>query len=306
MGTSGAVVEGNRLQGSQGLQSSGASAYSAVRAGGPRPAAQGAGTREKTEPEGYALLVAMAPLVKRVAFEMRQHLPCHVEMDDLVGAGTLGLVDALRKFDPSRKVKIESYARHRIRGGILDSLRSLDPATRDLRRRARKVEKAYRDLEAKLGHPAKDEEVAEALGITLKVWHRWAREIHALGFDAWRGSETAAMASGPSTQEKPWMEAQQENPFDLCYRREQRDLLNRALGHLPERERLIMTLYYRQCLTMKQIAGRLAVDESRVSQLHAEALERLKTLLQASLRPPRQALLTPSVRSSASSASAPV
>jgi RNA polymerase sigma factor (sigma-70 family) len=172
----------------------------------------------------------MAPLVKRVAFEMRQHLPCHVEMDDLVGAGTLGLVDALRKFDPSRKVKIESYARHRIRGGILDALRSLDPATRDLRRRARKVEKAYRDLEAKLGHAAKDEEVAEALGITLKVWHRWAREIHALGFDGWRGSETAAMANSPATKEKPWMEVQQENPFDLCYRREQRDLLNRALA----------------------------------------------------------------------------
>ena len=203
MATSGIVVEGNRLQRSNGVQSSEGSALSMARVGGPRPGVQSGGTREKTEPEGYSLLLAMAPLVKRVAFEMRQHLPCHVEMDDLVGAGTLGLVDALR---------------------------SLDPATRDLRRRARKVEKAYRDLEAKLGHPAKDEEVAEALGITLKVWHRWAREIHALGFDGWRGSETAAMASSPATKDRPWMEVHQENPFDLCYRREQRDLLNRALA----------------------------------------------------------------------------
>jgi RNA polymerase sigma factor for flagellar operon FliA len=244
----------------------------------------------------------MVPLVKRVAFEMRQHLPCYVEMDDLVGAGTLGLVDALRKFDPSRKVKIESYARHRIRGGILDALRSLDPATRDLRRRARKVEKAYRDLEARLGHPAKDEDVAQELGISLKVWHRWAREIHTLGFDGWRGSETAAMACTPATKVKPWIDVHQENPFDLCYRREQRELLNRALARLPERERLIMRLYYQQTLTMKQIAVRLAVDESRVSQLHSEALQRLKSLLKISLRPPRQPALTSAMRSSTSTA----
>jgi len=96
------------------------------------------------------------------------------------------------------------------------------------------------------------------------------------------------------------MEVHQENPFDLCYRREQRDLLSRALAHLPERERLIMTLYYHQALTMKQIAARLDVDESRVSQLHSEALQRLKALLQAALRPPR--LLTSAMRSSAASA----
>jgi len=237
------------------------------------------------------LLLAMAPLVKRVAYEMRQHLPPHVEMDDLVGAGTLGLVDALRKFDPSRKVKLESYARHRIRGGILDALRTLDPATRDMRRRARKVETAYRELEARLGRPVQDEEIARALGISLQVWHRWAREVHALGSDGWQRCETAAMAAKLPMQEEGWMAAPQEDAFDLCYRREQRDAVNRALARLPERERMIMTLYYQQDLTMKEIAARLEVDESRVSQLHAEALERLKARVWASLHPSRQVAL---------------
>jgi len=227
----------------------------------------------------------MAPLVKRVAFEMRQHLPPHVEMDDLVGAGTLGLVDALRKFDPSRKVNIESYARHRIRGGILDALRTLDPASRDMRRRARKVERAYRELEAILGRPVKDEEIAQALRISIQVWHRWAREIHALGFDGWQRRETAALAGRLPVGEEGRMVAPQQDPFELCYRREQRDLLNCALARLPERERLIVTLYYQQDLTMKQIAARLEVDESRVSQLHAAALQRLKARVQPALCP---------------------
>jgi len=249
--------------------------------------AEGEETRGKQSPESQKLLLEMAPLVRRVAFEMRQHLPPHVEMDDLVGAGTLGLVDALRKFDPSRKVKLESYARHRIRGGILDALRTLDPASRDMRRRARKVERTYRELEARLGRPVQGEEVARALGISLKVWHRWAQEVHALGFDRWQHFETAANSGKLPMREEGKRAVRQltEDPFDLCYRREQRDLLNRALARLPERERLIVNLYYQQDLTMKEIAARLAVDESRVSQLHAEALQRLKVRVRASLSP---------------------
>ena len=266
----------SRLQRDQPAQSSQASALRTSPVGRRQPSVQSGGTSGKQEPEGHDLLLAMAPLVKQVACEMRQHLPAHVEMDDLVGAGTLGLVDALRKFDPSRKVKIESYARHRIRGGILDALRSLDPATRDMRRRTRRVEETYHELEATLGRPVKDEEIAQALGISLKAWHRWAREIHALPFGGWRRRETATTVRTRPAGDEGGMAVPQEDPFHLCYRREQRDLMNRALARLPERERLIVTLYYQQDLTMKQIAARLDVDESRVSQLHAEALQRLK------------------------------
>ena len=242
------------------------------------------------EAERHYVVPAMAPLVKRVAFEMRLHLPPQVKMDDLVGAGTLGLVDALRELDPSRKVKLESYARHRVRGAILDALRTPDAARRNMRRRVRKVEKTYRELEARLGRPVQGEEVARALGISLKVWHRWAQEVHSLGFDALQNSETAAAAAKLPVKEEGRAAVRRltEDPFDPCYRREQRDLVNRALEGLPEQERLIITLYYQHDLTMKEIASRLAVDESRVSQLHAEALQRLKARVQASLSSPRK------------------
>ena len=289
MATQGVVVESaNRLQRPNGVQRSPVSPLgrSPLRRHAPR--VPNGGVYPKQESEQQSLLVGMLPLVKRVAFEMRQHLPPHVEMDDLVSAGTLGLLDAMRKFDPSKKVKIESYARHRIRGGILDALRSLDPATRDMRRRARKVEKTYHELEAKLGCPVTDEEIARALGLSLEVWHRWAREIHELGSDGGQHRVSTTMPSKLPAGEEGWMEIPQQNPFDLCYRREQHDLLNRALARLPERERLIVTLYYQQDLTMKQIATRLDLDESRVSQLHTQALQRIKAHVQASLHPAKQ------------------
>jgi len=287
------VVESmNRRLGVPGIRVSQTSVFPASPIPGDLPRGQSGESWGRKEVEGQCLLLAMAPLVKRVAFEMRQHLPPHVDMDDLVGAGTLGLVDALRKFDPSRKVKLESYARHRIRGGILDSLRSLDPASRDMRRRARKVERAHHELEARLGRPVQGEEIARALGISLKVWHRWAREIHALGFDGWQHCEPSATAAKPQGEEGRMVAHQlTEDPFDLCYRREQRDLVNCALARLPERERLIVTLYYRHDLTMKEIAARLEVDESRVSQLHAEALARLKTRVRASLSSRKRVVL---------------
>jgi RNA polymerase sigma factor for flagellar operon FliA len=149
-----------------------------------------------------------------------------------------------------------------------------------------------------------DEEIARALGISLEVWHRWAREIHALGFDGWPRCETAAMAGKLPMREEGWIAAPREDPFHLCYRREQRDLVNRALACLPERERLIVTLYYQQDLTMKEIAVRLEVDESRVSQLHAEALQRLKARVRASLCPSKQ--VAPAVASSAGLAASQV
>ena len=294
MATQMGVVESTNLRlGPLGAQFSQASSFPALPIRTDLPHAQSGEPWGREEAASQNLLLAMAPLVKRVALGMRRHLPPHVDMDDLVGAGTLGLVDALRKFDPSRQVKLESYAQHRIRGGILDSLRALDPATRDMRRRAKKVEWTYRELEARLGRPVRGEEIAEALGLSLKVWHRWAREVHALGFDGWQHGETAAMTAKPPQGEQGGRADHQltDDPFDLCYRREQRDLMNRALTRLPQRERLIVTLYYQQDLTMKEIAARLQVDESRVSQLHTQALQRLKVRVRAFLSSPKHVAL---------------
>lgn len=246
--------------------------------------------KECHEQERQRLVVAMLPLVKRMAFQMRTRLPAHIEVDELVGNGVLGLVDAVSKFDNSKRVKPESYARHRIRGGMLDGLRALDPVSRDMRRKNKKVEGAYRELEAKLGRAVSDEEVSAALGMSLKAWHRTLRELRGVGLDGWGRVESAGSVGNRQASGENPTTSRQENPFESCYRREQQEILNRAVARLPERQRLVITLYYQRELAMKQIAAQLNVDESRVSQLHAAALLRLKSCVQALLRPPRPAL----------------
>ncbi len=231
------------------------------------------------------LLVKLLPLVRHVALQMREHLPTHVDLDDLIGAGVLGLLDAVRKFDASKHVKIETYARHRIRGAILDGLRGLDTASRDMRKKNKKAEKVYRELQAKLGRPVDDEEMAQALGVSLKKWYRAIQELHPLGVDWLRPRQSV---EGKQRDEETLVADDHENPFDLCYRREQRDILNRALVRLTERERLIILLYYNQELTMKKIGAKLGIDESRVSQIHSAALRRLQSHVKAILRRPQQ------------------
>jgi RNA polymerase sigma factor for flagellar operon FliA len=235
--------------------------------------------------ERQRLLVELLPLVKRMAFKIREHLPAHVEVDDLIANGILGLVDAISKFDTTKRVKLESYARHRVRGSILDGLRSVDPASRDLRRKNKTIQKLYRELEVKLGRPVMDEEMAEALGLSLEQWHCALTEIQTLGINF----SARTISAGPTTKrpsaESSLLAGCDSDPFDLCYRREQHEILGRALSHLREREREIIALYYQQELTMKQIADRMNIDESRVSQLHSAALARLKGSVKSFLRP---------------------
>jgi RNA polymerase sigma factor FliA len=234
--------------------------------------------------EREAVVVKLLPLVRRVASEMRAHLPAHVEVDDLAGAGVLGLLDAVRKFDPRKHVKLETYARHRIRGAVLDSLRSLDTASRDMRRKNKKAERVHRELEARAGRPVDDAEMAGALGISLKEWYRTVHELQTTGLD-WLRSAQIPDTAPPDVQDLPAENA--ENPVDLCYRREQRELLARALEQLSERERTVVSLYYEQDVTMKEIGNQLGIDESRVSQLHSAAVAHLRSHVQTMLRTPR-------------------
>jgi RNA polymerase sigma factor for flagellar operon FliA len=237
--------------------------------------------------EKQRLLVGLLPMVKRLAFQIREHLPARVELDDMVSNGVLGLVDALGKFDITKRVKLESYARHRIRGGILDGLRGADPASRDLRKKSRKIQQVYRELEAQLGRPVTDEEIATALGVSMVEWHRTLSEFQGVGFDFGARNLSAGPTTKRPSAETAMLANDGDDPFEQCYQRERRQVLGRALSHLRERDRQIITLYYQQELTMKQIADRLSLDESRVSQLHSAALVRLKACVDSMLRPRR-------------------
>jgi len=249
----------------------------------PKPATDAPQGREG---ERARVLVELLPLVKSVACRIRGRLPAHVEFDDLVGAGVLGLVDAVDKFDVSKNVKLETYARHRIRGAVLDGLRALDPASRDLRRKSKRAEKVYGELEAHLGRPVTDPEMSRAMGMNLREWYRSLQQLQGVGWDWLRPSNGACPARKVPPPEELLAAGPQDDPFELCYRHEQREILGRLLARLPERQRLIITLYYQQQLTMKEIGARLGVDESRVSQLHAAALDRLRPQAEKMTRAP--------------------
>ncbi len=239
------------------------------------------------------LLIEMLPLAKRIALKIREHLPTHVEVDDLISDAYRGLVDSVARFDARKRTKLGTYARHRVRGAILDGLRAADPATRDLRRKNKEIHELYRELEAKVRRPVHDEEMATAAGMTLTQWHRALNEVQSAGFDC--GSRV--LSAGPtfprqSTDPELLVDGS-DDPFEICYRRQQRKILSRALCRLRQRERQILNLYYRHELTMKQIADRMGVDESRISQLHSTAIARLKTSVNSLLQP-RNTEISPS------------
>ena len=251
---------------------------------GPHARPRSPAATEQLAARDNQLVLTLLPLVKRVAYQMRERLPLHVELDDLVSSGAIGLVDAIRKFDGRRHVTLDQYARHRIRGAILDGLRTLDTASRDMRKKNRKAEKVYRQLEMELGRPPSDAELAAGLGMSLEAWYRAARELQTVGMDWLRPLGTVGMKGrGPAHQDS-LVADNNGHQFDSCYRREQREILGRALARIPERERQIVRLYYRQELTMKEIGKRLRIDESRVSQLHSAALARLRLRVRDFLR----------------------
>jgi RNA polymerase sigma factor for flagellar operon FliA len=241
--------------------------------------------KEKAAQDREKLLVEMLPLVKRVAVKIRKRLPAHVEMDDLFSNGVLGLIDAVTKFDASKRVRLETYARHRIRGSILDGLRGADPASRDLRRKHQRVQKLHHELEVKLGRPVTDEEMAAVQGMNLAQWHRDLNELQSAGLDCGARTLSAAPTYAQTPIEPACLAGNDPNPFDICCRHEQWEILDRALSRLQERDRQIITLYHKQGRTMGQVAEVLRVDESRISQLHSAALVRLKAIVDSLLHP---------------------
>src|SRR5438132_3998264 len=216
-------------------------------------------------------------LVRAIAVRVHENLPVHVDLDDLVHAGILGLFDAATKYDPEKKVIFHSYAKHRIKGAILDSLRQLDWASRDLRRRHKQVEAATRDLSAKFERPPTEAEIAEKMGVEVERWRQMVVELRTVGLisASGRGNEHENGAA-------PEFPAKQEfQPDSICAKEELREMLMGAMKTLPERYQKVVMLYYTNDMTMKEIGNVLGINESRVSQIHKTALEKMAIALQS-------------------------
>jgi len=230
----------------------------------------------QTQQQRDQIVLDHLPLVKAIAIRVHENLPVHVDLDDLIHAGVMGLFDAVAKYDGAKNVAFHSYAKHRIKGAILDSLRQLDWASRDLRRRQKQVEGATRDLASKLGRTPHDAEVADQLGVGLDRWHRMQMEMRTVG-------PISTTPNPDQERERPQEFAAKVDfqPDRICERRELQHTLARAIGTLPERYQKVVFLYYTNDLTMKEIGDVLGVNESRVSQIHKTALQKMAGVLQS-------------------------
>jgi RNA polymerase sigma factor for flagellar operon FliA len=216
------------------------------------------------------------PIVRFIARRIHERLPRHVPIEDLYSAGVVGLLDALAKFESSKQIKFRTYAQYRIRGAILDSLRSLDWSPRKLRRQARAVEEAIQILTAQLGRSPTEIEIAQQLQIDLEAYQHLLGELKSLEVG------TLHTERSPDAGDGEWIYLPNRPEDDPLFRfldAELRERLTKAITELPERERLVMTLYYYEETTMKEIGLILGIVESRVSQIHASAVLHLRALL---------------------------
>lgn len=219
------------------------------------------------------------PLVKYVAGKVSAGMPGSVEFDDLVGFGQFGLLDAIEKYDPAKNVKFKTYAVTRIRGAIFDELRQIDWVPRSIRQKSREIEDAINTLESRLGRTVTDAEIAKSLGMSEDEYYRVIMKVSGTSVlslnDVWRSvDDSASMSIGDSIESPASL-----NPDAIVERDEIKKVIAEAINELPEKERMVIVLYYHEDLTFKEIGQVLNVSESRISQLHTKANLRLRAKL---------------------------
>jgi RNA polymerase sigma factor FliA len=227
--------------------------------------------------ERERLLLEHLPQVRYLARRIHDRLPAQVPLEDLIHAGVIGLIDAVDKFDPGKHVQLKSYAKFRIRGAIVDSLREMDWSPRRLRREARRIEEAHRDLKLRLGRVAAEPELAAELGMSLAEFQHLLGELHGLDLGSLQTESSDSKSEEDVLSHRPG--GMDKDPFLQCLHGEMRSLVASALEDLDEKEKQVVTLYYLKELTMKKVGAVLGVGESRVSQIHAVALIRLRARL---------------------------
>jgi RNA polymerase sigma factor for flagellar operon FliA len=232
-------------------------------------------SKKRTPELQEKIIIEYAGLVKLVAGRLSMYLGYNVEYDDLVGYGTFGLIDAIDKFDYSKGVKFETYASLRIRGAILDQIRKMDWIPRSVRQKQRKIDTAYQNLELKYGRMANDEEIATELEITveeLETWQSQTKVTNIISLDEF-------MDQGTETKVEQSLTAEFDQPDRILEKQELKDLIAHTLESLTEKEKKVIVFYYYEELTLKEISRILDVSESRISQLHTKALQKMKLKL---------------------------
>jgi RNA polymerase sigma factor for flagellar operon FliA len=243
----------------------------------PRAVSQSAASEAARLARRDRVVLEHLPLVRAIAIRVHENLPVHVDLDDLVHAGILGLFDAASKYNPDKQVVFSSYAKHRIKGAILDSLRQLDWASRDMRRRHKQVEAATRELASTLQRAPTESEVAAKLGMDVERWRNMMLDLRNVGLvsASTRSNENEDLPA-PDFPSSP-----DTHPDSICSRQQLRNVLGDAMKTLPVRYQKVVLLYYTNEMTMKEIGGILGINESRVSQIHKSALEKMAVALQA-------------------------
>lgn len=220
------------------------------------------------------LLLRYVPLVKGIVGRMMPKYSGYNEYDDLVNCGVIGLIDAVEKYNPNVGVKFETYATTRIRGEIIDHMREQDWAPSSLRKRINDISEAHERLEYEMGRPPSDEEVAKSLGITLPQVQKAMAKTHAFNVVNFEDAVSSAYAGGTDIPAE-----EREMPEAALMDKEMKNALVSVISELPEKEKLVISLYYYEELMLKEIAEVLGVSESRVSQIHSKVLEKLKVKL---------------------------
>ncbi len=224
--------------------------------------------------------MAYSPLVKYVAGRMAAGLPAHVDEGDLISYGLIGLIAAIERFDLSREIRFETYAITRVRGAILDELRALDWVPRSVRARAREIERAHAKLEAKFKRVPTDEEISKEIGLTVDELNESLLAIANSSVTALDELWAVSDSSGDSVSLLDTLpDHNAPNPEQIVDANELKDRIADAIARLPEREKLVVALYYYENLTLREIGEVLGVTESRVSQLHTKAVLRLRSRL---------------------------
>lgn len=221
------------------------------------------------------LITEYAPLIKFIAQKIAVRLPSNIELDDLISAGVIGLMDAIDKWDPTRDNKFKTYAEFRVRGAILDELRSQDWVPRSIRDKAKLLDKTVQTLESDLGRTATEEEIAKAMNISMDEFHdllNQVRPVSLLSIDEAQSFSNVDKKSILNILEGTKL----NNPYVQLNIKTVKDVVTQAIEELPERQRLVLSLYYYEDLNLKEIGKVLRVTESRVSQLHAQAVSRLR------------------------------